>query len=73
MRRFKNILYVNEPSVERQQTAIAPVVSLAESNNARLTVVDVIPVITPGYGLPPGGPISSELQISLATEHPTST
>ncbi|HSO10015.1 MAG TPA: universal stress protein [Desulfoprunum sp.] len=69
MKRFKNILYVNEPSVDRQETAIARAVSLAERNRARLTVVDVIPVITPGYGLPPGGPITSELQISVAGEH----
>jgi nucleotide-binding universal stress UspA family protein len=68
MRRFKNILYVNESSVE-QETAIARAVSLAENNNARLTVVDVIPVITAGNGLPPGGPISSELQILTASEH----
>ena len=69
MKRFKNILYVNEPSVDRQETALARAVSLAERNRARLTVVDVIPAITAGYGLPPGGPISSELQLSVAGEH----
>ena len=49
MERFKNILYVNEPSVDRQETALARAVSLAERNRARLTVVDVIPAITAGY------------------------
>ena len=68
MRHFKNILYVNESSVE-QETAIARAVSLAENNNASLTVVDVIPVITAGIGMPPGGPISSDLQSWVASEH----
>lgn len=43
MKRFKNILYVTETAVD-QSLAIARAVSLAESNNARLTVIDVIPV-----------------------------
>jgi len=68
MRHFRNILYVNESSVE-QATAIARAVSLAENNNARLTVLDVIPVITAGIGISPGGPISSELQTWVASEH----
>ena len=68
MRHFKNILYVNESSIE-QETAIARAVSLAENNNASLTVVDVIPVITAGIGMPPGGPISSDLQAWVASEH----
>lgn len=68
MRRFMNILYVNESSVE-QEKALARAVSLAENNNARLTVIDVIPVITAGIGLPPGGPISSDLQTWVASEH----
>ena len=68
MRHFKNMLYVYESSVE-QDTAIARAVSLAERNEARLTVVDVIPVITAGYGLTSAVPISSDLQVSVANEH----
>ena len=42
MKRFKNILYVSELSVT-QDAAIARAVSLAQNNQAQLTVVDVIP------------------------------
>ena len=68
MRRFKNILYVNESTVD-QRTALARAVSLAENNGAALTVVDVIPVVSAGIGLPPGGPISADLQSWLASQH----
>ena len=70
MKNFKNILYVNESSVD-QEPAIARAVSLAENNQADLTVVDVIPtqVITAGVGLPPGGPISIGLQEAIVANH----
>jgi len=68
VRRFKNILYVNEATVE-QESALARAVSLAENNTANLTVVGVVPVVTAGIGLPPGGPISSELQAIVGSEH----
>lgn len=68
MRHFKNILYVNETTVE-QESAFSRAVSLAENNTANLTVVDVVPVVTAGIGLPPGGPISSELQAIVRAEH----
>jgi len=42
MKRFKNILYLNEPTVD-QASAVARAVSLAENNQAELTIVDVIP------------------------------
>jgi len=63
MKRFKNILYVNEPTAEQEST-IARAVSLAVNNQADLTIVDVIPtqVVTSGIGLPPGNPISDELR-----------
>jgi len=62
MKRFKNILYVNEPTVD-QTAAVARAVSLAENNQADMTMVDVIPteVVTAGIGLPPGGPVSNDL------------
>lgn len=67
MKHFRNILYVNEPSVE-QEFALARAVSLAESNQADLTVIDVIPQLTAGIGLPPGGPISADLQARAEAE-----
>ena len=67
MKLFKNILYVSEASVA-QETSIARAVSLAENNQADLTVIDVVPVITAGIGMPPGGPISSELQAAMVSE-----
>jgi universal stress protein E len=70
MKRFKNILYVNEPTVD-QKSAIARAVSLAENNQADLTIVDVIPtqVVTAGIGLSPGGPISNELRAAVESNH----
>lgn len=61
MKRFKNILYVND-ATDDQVWAIERAVSLAENQQADLTVVDVIPteVITAGIGLPYGGPISTD-------------
>ena len=56
MKRFKNILYVNETGVN-QTSAMARAVSLAKSNQANLTVVDVIPdaVTAAAVGLTPDG------------------
>jgi nucleotide-binding universal stress UspA family protein len=69
MRRFKNILYLNEPAVD-QASAVARAVSLAENNQADLTIIDVIPtqVVTAGIGLPPGGPISKELRVVVESD-----
>lgn len=69
MKRFKNILYVNEPSAPQEST-IARAVSLVENNQADLTIVDVIPtqVVTAGIGLPLGGRISSELQAIVESD-----
>jgi universal stress protein E len=46
-------------------------VSLAENNQADLTVIDVVPVITAGIGMPPGGPISTELQSAMVSKRRT--
>ena len=72
MKHFKNILYLNEPTVD-QASAVARAVSLAENNQADLTFVDVIPseVVTAGIGLPPGGPISKELRDAIEYERRT--
>ncbi|MBU1195519.1 MAG: universal stress protein [Proteobacteria bacterium] len=70
MKRFKNILYLNEPAVDQAST-IARAVSLAVSNQADLTIIDVIPsqVVTAGIGLPPGGPVSFDLRAAVESEH----
>ena len=66
MKEFKNILYLNEPTVD-QASAVARAVTLAENNQAELTIADVIPsqAITTGIGLPPGGPTSEELHAAV--------
>lgn len=67
MKRFKNILYVYEDSVA-QDAAFASAVSLAQKNQADLTLIDVIPEVTSGIGMPPGGPISTDLQTARIAE-----
>jgi universal stress protein E len=70
MKRFKNILYLNEPTVDQTST-ISHAVSLAANNQADLTIVDVIPsqVVTAGIGLPPGGPVSFDLRAAVESDH----
>ncbi|HOP41684.1 MAG TPA: universal stress protein, partial [Geobacteraceae bacterium] len=70
MKRFKNIIYVNEPTVDQAST-VARAVSLAENNQADLTLVEVIPtqVVTAGIGLLPGGPISEDLRAAVISDH----
>lgn len=58
---FENILYVSESAVA-QEGAIMRAVSLAENNQADLTVIDVVPVITTGLSMLQDGLISNELQ-----------
>ncbi len=69
MQPFKNILYVNESNVEQAAT-LARAVSLAEKNQAVLTVVDVVPieVVQVDMALPPGGPVSTRLQAFIVAE-----
>jgi len=62
--RLQNILYVAEPSGE-QASAIERAVALAENNQAKLTVMDVVPPVSAGIGMPPGGPIGAELQAAV--------
>ena len=70
MKRFNNILYLNEPTVD-QESVIARAVSLAENNQADLTIVDVIPtqVVTTAVDLSPGGSISKDVRKALESEH----
>lgn len=66
IKRFKNILYVNETD-SHQTSAMTRTVSLAKSNHADLTVVDVIPdeVISAAAGLPLNGPSAKELKAEV--------
>ncbi|MFN2355346.1 MAG: universal stress protein [Desulfopila sp.] len=70
MKRFKNILYVNEPTVNQEST-VARAVSLAVNNQADLTIIDVIPtqVVTISLGLPPGGPVANDLRAIVESDH----
>ena len=66
MKRFKNILCVVAPG-KAAGPALERAVTLAENNQASLTVVDVVERVTAGIGMPAGGPISAELQAALVT------
>jgi universal stress protein E len=70
MKQCKNILYVAQASIA-QGPAMARAVSLAENNQANLTIIDVVPVITAGIGMPPDGPISAELQSAMVSKRRT--
>jgi universal stress protein E len=61
MQRFKRILCVIDPR-QRADTVLERAVSLAQNNQADLSVVTVIPQLTAGIGMPDGGPISADLQ-----------
>jgi len=67
VKRFKNILYVYEESVVQNAT-FASAVSLAQNNQANLTLIDVIPEVTSGIGMPPGEPISTDLETARIAE-----
>lgn len=67
MKRFKNILYLYEGSVSQGAT-IASAVSLAQNNQADLTVIDVVPVVTASIGKLADGLISSDMQANMIAE-----
>ena len=68
MKRFKNILCVME-SQAAGKCALERAVALAEHNQAELTVVEVIPRVPAGIGMPDGGPISRDLRAAMVSEH----
>ena len=68
MKRFENILCVLE-SQTAGECALERAASLAEHNQAVLTVIDVIPRMSTGIGMPDGGPISLELRAAMIREH----
>ena len=63
MKRFKDILCVVDPG-KQCKLALERSVTLAENNQANLTVIAVVPAITAGIGMPEGGPISTDLQLA---------
>lgn len=69
MKRFKNILYVNESTVD-QASAVERAVTLAENNHADMTVVDVIPtqVVMACCGLPSAWGDATELQTAIMAD-----
>ncbi len=68
MKRFKNILFVTD-SGQTGGDALERAVSLAENNQASLTIIDVAERITAGIGMPDGGPISAALQAATVSTH----
>jgi nucleotide-binding universal stress UspA family protein len=68
MKRFKDILCVVEPGKECK-SALERAVTLAENNQANLTVIAVAPIVTAGIGMPEGGPISADLQAATVNSH----
>jgi nucleotide-binding universal stress UspA family protein len=68
MKRFKNIICVVAPE-ESSVPVLERAVSLAQNNQAALSVVAVVPRVSAGIGMPEGGPISNQLQAALVAEH----
>lgn len=68
MKRYKDIMCVVEPG-EVCKHALERAVTLAENNQAGLTVLAVAPHITAGIGMPDGGPISANLQATVVSAH----
>lgn len=67
MQRFKHILCVIEHGAA-SEPALEKAVELAEHNQARLMVVDVIPHLSAGPSTPDGGPFSREFQSKMLRE-----
>ena len=68
MQRFKNILCVIEHA-QASKPALDRAVSLAENNQANLTVIAVAPRVPADIGIPDGGPIYPDLQAAIEREH----
>jgi len=68
MQRFKNILCVVERS-DSKQNALQRSVDLAASNQAMLTVIEVIPPAKVGVGMLESGLVSDDLQAAIMSEH----
>ena len=64
MKRFNNILYVLNTE-KTHQSVLERVVTLAQNNQAKLTVLSTLEPVTVGFGMPEGGPISADLQAAM--------
>jgi len=67
MKRFKNILYISKGNIN-QTAAMMRAVTLAENNQAELTVIDVIPGTPPDIGITDNESISADLQAAMVNE-----
>ncbi len=67
MKGFKNILYVSEHGID-QEAALARAVSLAHSNQAQLTLMDVVPEQTVGTDMPLNGQLPVDLTDQLLAQ-----
>jgi len=68
MKRFKDILCVVAPGAECKPV-LERAVTLAENNQANLTVIDVTERVTAGTRMPKGGPSSADLQAATVRAH----
>lgn len=68
MKRFKDILYAVETR-KASKDDLQRAVSLAQNNQASLTLVEVIERITAGIGMPAGGPVTADLQAAMVRVH----
>ncbi len=66
MKRFTNILCVVTPGAGCKP-ALERAVTLAENNQASLTVINVTERVRAGIGMPEGGPISADLQAAVVS------
>jgi len=68
MKRFKDILCVVETG-KACKPALERAITLAENNQASLTIIDVTERITMGVGMLKDGPISADLQAAVVDSH----
>lgn len=68
MKRFKDILCVVETG-ESCKPALERAVTLAENNQASLTVIDVVERVPTGIEMPEEGPFAADLQTAMVSAH----
>lgn len=64
MKRFKNILFVNEPATDCEEV-LDKAVTLAQNNQANLTIIDVVEPLPTGFFTIPEGLTSDTLQQAI--------
>lgn len=68
MKHLNSVLFVYEPD-RANEPALERAMALAEASQASLTIVDVVPKVDTGIGLPRSAASSAELQRALLAEH----